>query len=108
MPEYLLREFTSRRHRFGQSPSRALARPRRVSSGPAAYGPIDLEPEIITSLGEFERTYGDRSKLNFSDAPGMDNFLWHAVRAFFEEGGKRLYVSRVFRRIRRRQWPRNG
>ena len=22
--------------------------------------------------------------------------MWHAVRAFFEEGGKRLYVSRVF------------
>jgi hypothetical protein len=22
--------------------------------------------------------------------------MWHATRAFFEEGGKRLYVSRVF------------
>ena len=22
----------------------------------------------------------------------MDNWMWHAVRAFFEEGGKRLYV----------------
>jgi hypothetical protein len=56
-----------------------------------------LEPEIITSLGEFERTYGDRQQLNFSDATGMDNYLWHAVRAFFEEGGKRVYISRVFR-----------
>jgi phage tail sheath protein FI len=27
----------------------------------------------------------------------MNNYLWHAARAFFEEGGKRLYVSRVFR-----------
>jgi hypothetical protein len=26
----------------------------------------------------------------------MDNFMWHAARAFFTEGGKRLYVSRVF------------
>jgi hypothetical protein len=27
----------------------------------------------------------------------MDNYLWHAVRAFFEEGGKRLYIARTFR-----------
>src|ERR1700752_266521 len=66
-------------------------------SGAARYGPLDLEPEIITSLGEFERTYGDRQQLNFSDAVGMANYLWHAVRAFFEEGGKRLYISRVFK-----------
>src|SRR5207244_954939 len=27
----------------------------------------------------------------------LDNFVWHAVRAFFEEGGKRLYVVRTFK-----------
>ncbi len=26
----------------------------------------------------------------------MDNYLWHAVRAFFAEGGQRLYIARVF------------
>ena len=65
--------------------------------GPARYGPVDLEPDIITSLGEFERVYGDRQQLNFTDIGKMHNYLWHAVRAFFEEGGKRLYVARVFR-----------
>lgn len=65
--------------------------------GPARYGPVDLEPDIITSLGEFERVYGDRQKLNFTDIGKMHNYLWHAVRAFFEEGGKRLYIARVFR-----------
>ena len=30
----------------------------------------------------------------------MDNYLWHAARAFFEEGGKRLYVVRVFQQTR--------
>jgi phage tail sheath protein FI len=64
--------------------------------GPARYGPIDLEPDIITSLGEFERVYGDRQKLQYGDA-SMHNYLWHAARAFFEEGGKRLYISRIFR-----------
>ena len=66
--------------------------------GPARYGPVDMEPDIITSLGEFERVYGDRQQLSFSGAPKMHNYLWHAVRAFFEEGGKRLYIARVFRK----------
>jgi phage tail sheath protein FI len=70
--------------------------------GPARYGPIDVEPDVITSLGEFERVYGDRQQLRFKtdngqDAPPMHNYLWHAARAFFEEGGKRLYIQRVFR-----------
>ena len=63
--------------------------------GPTRYGPIDLEPDVITSLGEFERTYGDGEKLNY-DGAEVRNFVWHAARAFFTEGGKRLYVSRVF------------
>src|SRR5512137_1688448 len=65
--------------------------------GPARFGPIDLEPDVITSLGEFERIYGDGAQLNFSDAGQMHNYLWHAVRAFFTEGGRRLYIARTFR-----------
>lgn len=65
--------------------------------GPSRYGPIDIEPDIITSVTEFERTYGDRNRLDFTNFPEMDNYLWQAARAFFEEGGKRLYVSRIFR-----------
>ncbi len=65
--------------------------------GPARYGPTDLEPELVTSLGEFERVYGDGRPLEFADTGPIPNFLWHGARAFFEEGGKRLYVVRVFR-----------
>jgi phage tail sheath protein FI len=65
--------------------------------GPTRYGPFDLEPDLITSLAEFERTYGDGRWLEFEDDEPMANFVWHAVRAFFEEGGKRLYVSRTYR-----------
>ncbi|MGC2236378.1 MAG: phage tail sheath subtilisin-like domain-containing protein [Pyrinomonadaceae bacterium] len=72
--------------------------------GPTRYGPVDLEPDVITSLGEFERVYGDREQLAFGNADDdtkqkMQNYMWHAVRAFFEEGGKRLYISRVFRSV---------
>jgi phage tail sheath protein FI len=72
--------------------------------GPTRYGPVDIEPEIVTSLVEFERTYGGKEKLHFlnntdDSEEQIDNYMWHAARAFFEEGGKRLYVSRVFRAL---------
>ena len=72
--------------------------------GPTRSGPVELEPDIVTSLGEFERVYGDRQPLEFGNAADtskqkISNYIWHAVRAFFEEGGKRLYVSRTFRPI---------
>lgn len=65
--------------------------------GPTRFGPTNIEPEVITSLGEFERIYGDRQPLDFDgmEKP-MPNFMWHAARAFFEQGGKRVYVCRVF------------
>jgi Bacteriophage tail sheath protein len=65
--------------------------------GPTRYGPIDLEPELITSVGEFERMYGDGRPLTFHDAGPIPNFMWQAARAFFEQGGRRLYVVRTFR-----------
>ena len=33
--------------------------------GPTRYGPIDEEPDIVTSLADFERSYGDRQRLQF-------------------------------------------
>lgn len=98
MPEYLAPGVYVEETSFRSKSIEGVSTTTTGFVGPARYGPLDLEPEIITSLGEFERTYGDRQKLNFSDAAGMDNYLWHAVRAFFEEGGKRLYISRVFKR----------
>lgn len=96
MPEYLAPGVYVEETSFRSKSIEGVSTTTTGFIGPARYGPLDLEPDIITSLGEFERTYGDRQQLNFSDATGMDNYLWHAVRAFFEEGGKRLYISRVF------------
>jgi phage tail sheath protein FI len=62
--------------------------------GPARYGPVDCVPELLTSYADFERIYGGLDQLELSKKK-THNFLAHAVRAFFEEGGKRLYVSRV-------------
>nr|WP_290669055.1 phage tail sheath subtilisin-like domain-containing protein [Ardenticatena sp.] len=62
--------------------------------GPARFGPMQGEPELLTSFADFERIYGGLDPLDFggTDVP---NYLAHAVRAFFDEGGARLYVSRV-------------
>ncbi len=87
--------------------------------GPTRYGPVGTEPEVLTSLLDYERVYGDRRRLDFADAtsyvdPAADsdkrldnvrpadpvaNYMWHAVRAFFENGGARLYVKRVYRPV---------
>ena len=64
--------------------------------GPTRYGPLDTDLDVITSLLDFERVYGDRQQLVFDSAPPMHNYMWHAVRAFFENGGSRLYVKRIF------------
>jgi uncharacterized protein len=64
--------------------------------GATRFGPTDLEPEIITSLVEFERVYGGRGTLVYGGSES-DNYMWNATRAFFEEGGKRLYVARAFK-----------
>jgi phage tail sheath protein FI len=65
--------------------------------GPTRYGPVDLPLDVVTGLGEFERVYGDRQQMQFSGSSPTHNYLWHGARAFFEEGGQRLYVARVFK-----------
>jgi hypothetical protein len=63
--------------------------------GPTRYGPIRGEPEIVTSLPEFERVYGGLDRLVYGGLR-EHNYLAQAVRAFFDNGGRRLYVSRVY------------
>lgn len=70
--------------------------------GPTRYGPYNLELEMISSLDDYERTYGDGQPLQVVQ-PGaaggpptsITNFMWHAARAFFTQGGTQLYVSRI-------------
>ncbi|MBN1608919.1 MAG: phage tail sheath family protein [Polyangiaceae bacterium] len=65
--------------------------------GPARFGPTDGIPELLTSFAEFERVFGGLEQLQFSNEDGPShNFLAHAVRAFFDNGGRRLYVARVY------------
>jgi phage tail sheath protein FI len=68
--------------------------------GPALRGPEvtnpddpDQAPELLTSYGDFERIYGGTGDLLLGTA--QRNHLALAVQAFFNNGGARLYVSRV-------------
>ena len=54
-------------------------------------------PIFVSSLADFQRIFGDLEDLNFTDQANQQvNYLAHAVRGFFEEGGRRLFVQRVF------------
>lgn len=62
--------------------------------GPACCGPVG-RPVLLTGLAEYERLHGAGRRLAFGGTP-QEDYLWHAARAFFAEGGRRLYVSRLF------------
>ena len=97
MPEYLAPGVYVEETSFRSKSIEGVSTTTTGFIGPARYGPLDVEPEIITSVVEFERIYGGRDLLEFSGGSNTQtNFLWQAVRAYFEEGGKRLYVSRTY------------
>jgi phage tail sheath protein FI len=64
--------------------------------GPTRTGPLRGTPEVVTSFAEFERVYGDTRDLVFAGA-AMTNHTAIGARAFFDNGGKQLYVARVVR-----------
>ena len=65
--------------------------------GPVQYhdGPRATEPRLVTSFVEFERVYGGLERISPSGAD-WPSYTAHSARAFFLNGGQRLYVSRVF------------
>lgn len=63
--------------------------------GPAAYGPIRGRPLLVTSIAEFESTFGPPTDLKFGGADAAPNYTALAARAFFDNGGKQLYVARI-------------
>jgi len=71
-----------------------------AQSGPVQYpnGPKTTEPRLVGSLVEYESIYGGLGSLHVGPT-GSDErlcYMAHSVRAFFENGGQRLYISRVF------------
>jgi phage tail sheath protein FI len=71
--------------------------------GPTRSGPVGFEPELLTSAADFSRIYGGLDGLEFelgdtttTATESQINYIAHAVRAFFDNGGSKLYVTRVY------------
>lgn len=99
MPEYLapgvyVEEVSYRSKSIEGVPTSTTAFAGRTRTGPVHFfhGPTTSEPRLITSFTEYESVYGGLEP--FED--GSINYMAHAARMFFENGGQRLYVSRVF------------
>ncbi|HYN06215.1 MAG TPA: phage tail sheath C-terminal domain-containing protein [Vicinamibacterales bacterium] len=65
--------------------------------GATHAGPAERGLEQLTSMTDFERHYGGGADLIDADGTRTPNFVWHAARAFFANGGRRLYVARTSR-----------
>jgi len=64
--------------------------------GPCRFGPTSERPQLLSSYPEFAAIYGDAADLTFADNGQVPNYLALAVRGFFDEGGRQLYVARTF------------
>jgi phage tail sheath protein FI len=102
MPEYLtpavyVEETSFRSKSIEGVPTSTFGMAGRTEYGPVAYKldqpavAMTPKPVLVTSYTEYERSYG-----GLVTASGDPIYLAHAARAFFENGGRRLYVSRVF------------
>lgn len=111
MPEYLapgvyVEEVSFRSKSIEGVPTSTTGYAGMTAYGPVQYiesfghGPSTTEPRLITSFTDFERVYGGLGTLSVGPKGGpFDDrltYLAHAARAFFMNGGQRLYVSRVF------------
>ena len=101
MPEYLapgvfVEEVSFRSKSIEGVPTSTTGFAGLTHYGPVRYpgGPRATEPRLVTSYAEFERVYGGLDPFQ-----GFDDdvpYLAHAARAYFLNGGRRLYVSRIY------------
>jgi hypothetical protein len=93
MPEYLAPGVYVEETSFRAKSIEGVGTSTTAFVGPTRTGPVGGTPEILTSFGDFERIFGGLDDLSL---PIPTNYVAHGVRAYFDNGGARLYVSRVF------------
>src|SRR5262245_33789494 len=106
MPEYLAPGVYVEETSFRAKSIEGVGTSTTAFVGPTRKGPLastrrnadgnpPAPPELISSFGDFVRTYGGLDDLPLTASTQRTNYLAHAVLNFFNEGGSRLYVARV-------------
>jgi len=90
----------------GPKPIEGVSTSTAGAVGVTARGPTSGKPVLVTSFADYQRTFGgflpdpDAATLNLWNGNQLEGGRWWqfplAVRAFFDNGGQRLYVKRVF------------
>lgn len=98
MPEYLAPGVYVEETSFRAKSIEGVGTSTTAFVGPTRRGPVAGVPELVTSLTDFEHIYGGLENLglaDLADATRNLNYVAHAVRAYFDNGGSRLYVVRT-------------
>lgn len=105
MPEYLAPGVYVEETSFRAKSIEGVSTSTTAFIGPALKGPVmprdaterwNATPELLTSFADFERIYGGFEPLAF-EGERAENYLAHAVQAYFNNGGSRLYVARLYK-----------
>lgn len=95
MPEYLAPGVYVEETSFRAKSIEGVSTSTTAFAGPTRKGPTSGAPVLITSFGDFERIYGGFGNLQFAAAE-VPNYIAHAVRNYFDNGGARLFMARVY------------
>ena len=107
MPEYLAPGVYVEETSFRAPSIEGVGTSTAAFVGPTLTGPVPKKPdkeidpnppELLTSFGDFAARYGGYDSLTIAGKgdPKNINHMALSVKAFFDNGGSRLYVSRVF------------
>ena len=106
MPEYLSPGVYVEEIDAGPKPIEGVSTSTAGAVGVTAMGPTSGKPELVTSFADFTRKFGgflpepDAATVNQWALNTTEGGRWWqfplTVKGFFENGGQRLYVKRVF------------
>ncbi|MFH7319207.1 phage tail sheath family protein [Desulfurivibrio sp. D14AmB] len=95
MPEYLAPGVYVEETSFRAKSIEGVSTSTTAFVGPTRKGPTSGAPVLITSFGDFERIYGGFGNLRLG-ADEAINYIAHGVRNYFDNGGARLFMARVY------------
>ncbi|TDF38587.1 phage tail sheath protein [Alteromonadaceae bacterium M269] len=92
MPEYLAPGVYVEEVSSGNKPIEGVSTSTAGMVGVTARGPVNV-PTLVTSLGGFNRVFG--GKLDYNLYTNNLDALPYAAEGFFNNGGSRVYVTRI-------------